>query len=53
MNPWDVAAVTPCVRESGGVLTSLDGNDDVVWQPDVVASANAKLHAKVVESLRL
>ncbi|MGE5053537.1 MAG: inositol monophosphatase family protein [Acidobacteriota bacterium] len=51
-NPWDVAAVTPCVREAGGVITSLDGWDDVVWQPDVVASANAKLHAKVLASLR-
>lgn len=51
VNPWDVAAVTPCVREAGGVLTSLDGSDDVIWQPDVVASANAKLHARVLESL--
>jgi histidinol-phosphatase len=53
INPWDVAAVTPCVREAGGVLTSLDGNEDVVWQPDLVASANPKLHAKVVQSLRM
>jgi histidinol-phosphatase len=52
VNPWDVAAVTPCVREAGGVLTSLDGNHDVVWEPDVVGSANAKLHAKVLRSLR-
>ncbi|HEX6822563.1 MAG TPA: inositol monophosphatase family protein [Candidatus Sulfotelmatobacter sp.] len=52
VNPWDVAAVTPCVREAGGVITSLDGKDDAVWQTDVVASANAKLHAKVLESLR-
>jgi len=52
MNPWDIAAVTPCVREAGGVLSSLDGKEDVVWEPDLVASANPKLHAKVLELLR-
>jgi len=51
MNPWDIAAVVPCVREAGGVLTSLDGNEDVVWQPNLVASANPTLHAKVLEAL--
>jgi histidinol-phosphatase len=53
MNPWDIAAVAPCVREAGGVLTSLDGNEDVVWQPNLVASANSTLHAEVLKSLRL
>jgi histidinol-phosphatase len=52
MNPWDIAAVAPCVREAGGVLTSLDGNQDVIWQPNLVASANPALHAKVLKSLR-
>jgi fructose-1,6-bisphosphatase/inositol monophosphatase family enzyme len=52
MNPWDIAAVVPCVREAGGVLTSLDGNEDVIWQPSLVASANPTLHAKVLQSLR-
>ena len=51
MNPWDIAAVVPCVREAGGVLTSLDGNEDVVWQPNLVASANRALHEKVLEAL--
>jgi len=53
MNPWDIAAVVPCVREAGGVLTSLDGNEDIVWQPNLVASANATLHTKVLRSLQL
>lgn len=52
MNPWDIAAVAPCVREAGGVVTSLDGNEDVVWRPNLVASANPKLHDKVLQSLR-
>jgi histidinol-phosphatase len=52
MNPWDIAAVVPCVREAGGLLTSLDGNEDVVWQPNLVASANPTLHEKVLKALR-
>jgi histidinol-phosphatase len=52
MNPWDIAALAPCVREAGGMLTSLDGNADVVWQPNLVASATAALHAQVLECIR-
>lgn len=52
MNPWDIAAVALCVREAGGVATSLDGSEDVVWQPSLVASANPALHAKVLDLLR-
>jgi histidinol-phosphatase len=52
MHPWDIAALVPCVREAGGVATSLDGNPHAVWQPDLVASANPALHAKVLQSLR-
>jgi histidinol-phosphatase len=52
MNPWDIAAVAPCVKEAGGVLTSLDGNSDVVWQPNLIASANPALHEKVLRLIR-
>jgi len=52
MHPWDIAALVPCVREAGGVLTSIDGKEDVIWQPTLVASANASLHAQVLEALR-
>lgn len=52
MNPWDIAALAPCVREAGGVLSSLNGNEDCVWQPNVVASASPALHAQVLQSLR-
>jgi len=51
MNPWDIAALAPCVREAGGVLTSIDGDPDVVWQPNLVACANPALHAKVLKLL--
>ena len=52
MRPWDIAALTPCVREAGGVLTSLQGDEEVFWQPNLVASANARLHAQVLELLK-
>ncbi len=52
MNPWDIAALAPCVREAGGTLTSADGNPDVIWNDSLVASANATLHAQVLESIR-
>jgi len=52
MNPWDIAALAPCIREAGGLLTAVDGNEDVVWQPNLVASANPTLHAKVLQLLR-
>jgi len=51
MHPWDIAAVAVCVREAGGALTSLDGNEDVVWQSDLVASANITLHRQVLRLL--
>ena len=52
MSPWDTAALAPCIREAGGILTAVDGNEDVVWQPNLVASANPTLHAKVLQLLR-
>ena len=51
MNPWDIAALAPCVKEAGGVLTTLDGNEDVVWGPDLVASATPELHTQVLQTL--
>lgn len=51
MNPWDIAALVPCVKEAGGVLTTLDGNPDVVWGPDLVASAGPQLHKQVLSTL--
>jgi histidinol-phosphatase len=52
MNPWDIAAVAACVREAGGVATALDGNEDVVWQPNLVASATPALHVQVLDLIR-
>ena len=41
--PWDVAAGVVLIREAGGVVTTLDGSDDVLGHGSVVAG-NATLH---------
>jgi histidinol-phosphatase len=53
MKPWDIAALLPCVREAGGVATSLDGDaDGVVEKGSLVTSSDPALHAQVLETLR-
>jgi myo-inositol-1(or 4)-monophosphatase len=42
--PWDVAAGTLIIREAGGVVTRMDGSDDVVGQGSILAGSRA-LHA--------
>jgi histidinol-phosphatase len=53
MMPWDVAALVPCVREAGGVATSLSGDaDGVVFSGSLVTSCAPALHKQVLEVLR-
>jgi myo-inositol-1(or 4)-monophosphatase len=42
--PWDVAAGTLIIREAGGVVTRMDGSDDVVGQGSILAGSGA-MHA--------
>jgi len=51
MHPWDIAAVAACVTEAGGVVTSLDGNKDIIWQSNLLACATPQLHAQVLQLL--
>jgi histidinol-phosphatase len=51
MHPWDIAAVTVCVREAGGVATSVNGNEDNIWQPNLLACATPELHTQVLQLL--
>ena len=44
MKPWDIAALVPIVREAGGRLTTIDG-DESIWTPSVFAS-NGILHER-------
>jgi myo-inositol-1(or 4)-monophosphatase len=49
--PWDVAAGVALIREAGGVVTTLDGSDDVLGHGSVVAG-NPALHRWLLELLR-
>lgn len=49
--PWDVAAGVLLIREAGGVVTTLDGNPDVIRTGAVVAG-NPSLHAWLLDLLQ-
>ena len=48
MNPWDAAAGVVLVREAGGVVTSMDGDDYNLYGGTILAT-NGHVHG---ESLR-
>ena len=49
--PWDVAAGVLLIREAGGVVTTLDGEIDVLHSGSVVAG-NPAIHAWLGQLLR-
>lgn len=49
MKPWDSAAFIPCIREAGGVVTSLSGAQQLVYSGDLVATSHAVLHRQVLD----
>jgi len=53
MNPWDVAALVPCIREAGGVITSLRGEPtNIVYQPTILSSCGPELHQEILTALQ-
>src|SRR5262245_16164357 len=53
MNPWDIAALVPCVEEAGGVVTDLQGvREHVVWRPSLLSSSSPDLHRQVLRILQ-
>jgi len=49
--PWDVAAGVVLIREAGGIVTTLDGSDDVLRHGSVVAG-NPVMHKWLMDVLR-
>ena len=45
--PWDIAAGALIIREAGGIITRMDGSDDVVAEGSIVAG-NASIHAALL-----
>jgi len=53
MNPWDIAALVPCVEEAGGVVTDLEGvREQIVWRSSLLSSAGRELHSEILHVLR-
>ncbi len=58
LKPWDVAAASIIVQETGGIVTKPDGSPldifqrkDNKWYVELLTSANAALHKRMVELL--
>lgn len=52
MQPWDTAAIIPCIEEAGGIVTTMDGGkDDIVFGGSLVTSCNKRLHDELLEVL--
>ncbi len=50
--PWDIAAGTLLVREAGGIVSTLDGDADVLRGDGTVLAGNPALHAALGELVR-
>lgn len=53
MNPWDIAALIPCVEEAGGVVSDLNGTrGHLTWCKNLLSSANRSLHSQILNVLQ-
>jgi len=53
MNPWDIAALVPCVEEAGGVISDLGGiRENLTWQTSLLSSSTPALHAQILRILK-
>ena len=51
LHPWDVAAATLMIAESGGKLTDLQGRPFGIYSEEIVAS-NALIHQEMLQAIR-
>ncbi len=53
MQPWDIAALVPCIEEAGGIATGMDGRrENVVFSGGLLTSCGPALHRELVAALR-
>ena len=53
MQPWDSAAIIPCIEEAGGTATTLSGQrEGVVFGGSLLTSCDASLHQEVLALLQ-
>lgn len=52
MQPWDSAALIPCLREAGGTVSTMDGDfDNTVFGGSLITSCSASLHDDLLSKL--
>ncbi len=51
INNWDIAAGGLIVREAGGVVTNVYGDQDFLKEPISIVAANPTIHARMLEVL--
>jgi len=53
MNPWDIAALVPCIEEAGGTVTNLAGDrHNIVFGGSLLSSCGGPLHETVLQLLQ-
>jgi histidinol-phosphatase len=53
MNPWDIAALIPCIQEAGGVVTSVTGaRENVIFAGSLLASSSESLQTEILAVLQ-
>jgi histidinol-phosphatase len=53
MQPWDIAALVPCIEEAGGVATTVDGRrEGLVFGGSLVTSCDRALHGEILALLQ-
>jgi myo-inositol-1(or 4)-monophosphatase len=52
LQPYDMAAGALIVREAGGTITSMYGNEDVFQPPYSIAAGNPTIHALLLKELQ-
>jgi histidinol-phosphatase len=53
MQPWDSAAIIPCIEEAGGIATTLSGErKGIVFGGNLLTSCCHSLHQHVLDLLQ-
>ena len=52
VKPWDIAAGALIVREAGGLVSRVDGENDLLTMPCSVAATNPQLHSMLLAIVR-
>lgn len=49
MQPWDTAALIPCIEEAGGIATTLEGKrEEVVFGGSLLSACSETLHMEIL-----